>query len=272
MKYSVLMSVYIKDNPKWLKEALDSIKNQTIKPFEFVIVKDGPLTDDLNKVIDDLEKEYNTKVIALKENVGLGKALNTGINHCSNELIARMDADDISNKMRIEKQMKIFENNPDICIVGTQVSEFIDEVENVVTNNYFPVSHDEIVKYAHSRNPFSHSSILFKKSKVIKAGNYQDAYLCEDYDLWIRMILNDYKCANCDEILHYVRVNKDFYKRRGGIKYVKSINNLMAKYSFFTKKDYISNMLVRTTVYLMPNSLREFVYKNILRKGVKKND
>jgi len=227
--YSVLMSVYKNDNPLYLEESINSILNQTVKTNDFVIVKDGRLTKELDIIINRYSKNKIFNIISLQENVGLGKALNIGLKECKNELVARMDADDYCFIDRIEKQVNFLEENPHIDIIGTQALEFIDDVNNPVQYNFFPTKHDDIVKYAHSRNPYSHPSVIFKKSKVIKSGNYQDAYLCEDYDLWIRMIQNECKCANLDECLFCVRISDDFFKRRSGFKYVKSINNLMIR-------------------------------------------
>lgn len=269
--YSVLMSTYKKDNPVYLVESIESILNQTIATDDFVIVKDGMLSKELDEVLDKYSREYPNifNIVELKENVGLGKALSIGIEYCKNELVARMDADDFSFKDRIEKELLFLESNPNVDLVGTQALEFIDDVNKPVCYNTFPVSHSDTVKYAHSRNPYSHPAVIFKKSKVIAAGNYQDAYLCEDYDLWIRMIQSGCICANLDECLFAVRVSEDFFRRRGGIKYVKSINSLMhrnMKNGFFTRRDYFFNIIVRSSVYLMPNSLRSFVYSKFLRK------
>lgn len=269
--YSVLMSVYKNDNPQFLKESIESIINQTITTNDFVIVKDGKLTSQLDYIIQEYVNIYPEvfNIVELEENVGLGKALSIGIDYCKNELVARMDADDFSIKNRIEKELEYLEKHIDVDLIGTQSFEFTNDIRSPLQYNTFPVDHESIVKYAHSRNPYSHPSVIFKKSKVLEAGNYQDAYLCEDYDLWIRMIQNGCKCANLNEYLFAVRVSEDFFKRRGGVKYVKSINNLMKrnmKNGFFTKKDYFKNIAVRSTVYLMPNNLRSFVYTKFLRK------
>lgn len=271
------MSTYKNDNVEYLKESIDSILTQTVKTNDFVIIKDGPLPNNLNNLISEYSKK-NPKifnVISLEKNVGLGNALNIGINYCKNELIARMDSDDYSFPNRIEKLLKFLDKNSNVDIVGTQAIEFVDDYNNPIQYNNFPTNHCDIVKYAHSRNPFSHPSVIFKKSKVLLSGGYQDAYLCEDYDLWIRMILNNCICANIDEYLLAVRVSTDFFKRRGGIKYVKSINNLMKKNmknGFFSKKDYVKNIIIRSIVYLMPNVLRSFIYSKFLRKGNDNND
>lgn len=275
-KYSVLMAVYKNDDSEYLDESINSMIKQTVKPSEFVIVLDGPITDKLNLVITKYIKKYPKifKIVELSENVGLGKALCEGIKHCKYDLIARMDADDYSFPDRICKELEYLNKYPDVDLIGTQAIEFTDDVNNPLQYNSFPTSHEEIVKYAHSRNPYSHPSVIFKKQAVINAGSYQDAYLCEDYDLWIRMIQNGCICANLDEYLFAVRVSEDFFKRRGGFRYVKSINNLMKKNmknGFFTKKDYIKNMIVRSSVYLMPNGLRSFIYSKFLRRE-KKNE
>ena len=199
--YSVLMAVYKNDNPEYLKISIDSMLNQTIKTNDFVIVKDGNLTKDLDKVIDDYTNKFPNifNVICLEDNVGLGKALSIGIMECKNELVARMDSDDYSFPNRIEKELELLNNNPKIDLVGTESFEFTEDAHKPIQYNKYPTNHDDIVKYAHSRNPYSHPSVIFKKSKVISSGNYQTVHLCEDYDLWIRMIQNGCICANVDE-------------------------------------------------------------------------
>lgn len=270
--YSILMSVYKNDNPKYLEESIQSMLNQTIVTNDFVIIKDGPLTDELNSIIEKYKTKYNfINVITLTKNVGLGNALNIGIKECKNELVARMDADDYSFNTRIEKQLNYLREHPDIDLVGTQAFEFIDDVNNPIQYNNFPITNNEIIKYAHSRNPYAHPSVIFKKTKVLESGNYQQVFLCEDYDLWIRMIQNGCKCANLDEYLFAIRVGNDFYKRRSGLKYIKSINNLMIRNmnnGFFNKKDYVKNMLTRSIIYSMPNFMRRFIYSKFLRSGV----
>ena len=213
-KYSVLMSVYYKEVPKWFDESIDSMFAQTIKPDELVLVEDGPLTDELYEIIEKYKKKYpkEFKVIKIEKNVGLGPALKKGVEECSNEYIARMDSDDYSLPQRIEKEFEIFESNPDIDIVGTNVSEFIDSLDNVVCNVVLPEQNDEIIKFSKKRNPFRHSSIMFKKSKVLKAGNYREYYLCEDYDMWLRMIRSGCKCYNIQDVYVYMRIGKDFLK------------------------------------------------------------
>ena len=271
MNYSVLMSIYIKDNPKWLDESINSILNQTVKTNDFVIVKDGPITIELAEVINKYTSLYPNvfNIIAMKENVGLGPALNKGLLSCKNELVARMDSDDIAKNNRIEKELEIFKNNKDVDIVGTNAIEFIDDINNIIDYAVFPETNSEIYKYAKWRNPFCHPSVMFKKSKVIEAGNYQECHLCEDYDMWVRLIQNNCICYNVQEVYLYWRVGTDFYKRRSGIKYTKSILSFLRKQyksGFLTFYEYIKASIVRSVGYMIPNRLRGFIYKRFLRQ------
>ena len=273
IKYSVLMSVYNKESADSLRESMDSVFNQTIICNEFVLIEDGPLTDELDSLIEKYKKKYNSilKIIKLEKNVGLGLALNRGITECRNELIARFDSDDISVKDRCEKQLREFVNNPNLDLIGSNHIEFVDSIKNKESYTYknLPCSNEEIKKYARKRNPFSHSAVMYKKSKVLEAGNYRSYYYVEDYDLWVRMIKNNCVCQNINEYLSYVKVSEDLYKRRGGIKYLKSLmkfKNEQLKTGFYSFGDYIKSSFAHIVVCLMPGSLRQLVYKKLLRK------
>lgn len=270
--YSVLMSVYKKENAKWFEEAIESMINQTIRTNDFVIVKDGPLTQELEDVIKKYDEKYPQifNIIDLKENVGLGLALKTGIEKCKNEYIARMDSDDFSIPERCEKQLKKFEEEPELDIIGSSIAEFIDDIKNVQAYRILPETNEEIQKFARRRNPFGHPSVMFKKSKVMEAGNYRSYYLCEDYDMWTRMIEKNAICYNFKEILVYMRISEDFYKRRGGIKYLKSILKFKKEQydkGFYSKKDFIISSFAHIIMCLLPNKLRDFLYRKILRKN-----
>ena len=270
MEYSVLMSVYKNDNPKWLEEAIDSILNQTVKTNDFVIVKDGPVSKEIDKVLEKyrVKNKNIINIISLEKNIGLGPALKKGIIACKNEIIARIDADDYSIPDRCEKQLKKIEENPSIDIIGSHHIEFIDRIDNIVTIKKLPIEHKEIIKYARRRNPFSHSSVMYKKSKVLESGNYRSYYLCEDYDLWIRMIEHGAKCYNIDEALSYVRVSSDLYKRRGGVKYLKSLLKFKKeqyKKGFYSSTDFIVSSTSHIIVCLMPTFMRKIVYEKLLR-------
>lgn len=271
-EYSVLMSVYYKENAKWFEESIQSMFMQTIQPKEFVLVEDGKLTEELENVVKKYKKKYPKimKVVKLDENVGLGPALQRGVKECSCEYIARMDSDDYSVPNRIEKEFEIFEKDSTIGMVGSNVSEFIDNIQNVICNVVLPEKNEDIIKFSKKRNPFRHPSIMFKKSEVIKAGNYREYYLCEDYDMWLRMIRSNCKCYNIQENLVYMRISDDFYKRRGGIKYLKSINKFKKEQmsvGYFTKMEYLKSIIPHAIVCLMPNFMRDLIYKKLLRES-----
>ncbi len=268
-KYSVLMSVYRKDNPGWLKESIDCMLRQTIKPSEFVIVCDGALTPELDAIIELKSAQNNIfKIKRIKENVGLGPALAIGVKECTNGYIARMDADDYSPDDRIEKQLNFLITHPEVDIIGSNAVEFIGDINNAISHVILPEWNNDIVKFSKKRCPYRHSGIIYKKESVIAAGNYRNCYLCEDYDLYARMEKNGCNGHNLQESLLFVRVNEDFYKRRGGIKYLRSIikfkKNLKTM-GFYTWKDFFIGATVHTCVCMSPNFVRRFFYNKALR-------
>lgn len=270
MKFSVLLSVYYKENPRFLNESLNSIINQTIKPNEIILIKDGPLSYELNNVIENFKNNYSKlfTIIKLKENEGLGKALSIGVRNCKYDLVARMDTDDIAKENRFEKQLKVFKNNQQLDIVGSWVDEFENDVNNIISKRKVPETHDQILKFSKKRNPFNHPSVMFKKKSVLKAKNYIDFYLNEDYYLWLRMLNMGFHAYNIQESLLYFRVDKDTFKRRGGLKYALQdikLQNKLIKINFINKYEYIRNILTKPIVRILPNFLREYIYKNLLR-------
>lgn len=270
-KISVLMSVYKNDNPEWFKMAIDSVCNQTLIPDEVLIIIDGPVSDEIKQVIKDKEEEFTfIRHYQIEQNVGTGRALEIGLPMCKNELIARMDSDDISKPDRFEKQVKfLIENNLDV--VGSDISEFCNSPDEVVSIREVPKKEEDIKKYIKSRTPFNHVSVLMKKSKVLESGNYQHMHYCEDYYLWCRMLLVGAKMGNMDEILVNVRMNEATFKRRGGLKYYKSQKKLfkfMKEKKIINWLEYVKTLSTRFIVHvLMPGKLKEKIYKKHLRKN-----
>ena len=209
--YSVLMSVYFKEKKDWLIQSIESMLNQTVLTDDFVLVKDGKLTDELNETISEYCEKYPDifHIIELEKNVGLGPALAIGVKACKNELIARMDSDDISIKERCEKQLKKFQEDPELDLIGSSIAEFIDTTNNVQAYRVLPESDEEIKKFIKRRNPFGHPSVMFKKSKLLEAGNYRSYYLCEDYDMWIRKKEKDAKSNNIKDNKVKIRKNQE---------------------------------------------------------------
>ena len=173
-KYSVLMSLYKKENPEHLRLALDSMINQTVKPDEIVLVEDGPLTEELYSVVNEYSSFLH--IVKNETNLGLGLALNIGLNACRNELVARMDTDDICVLNRCEKQLSYFVNHPETSILGGQIEEFENTIDNVVGKRIVPTIDSDIKRYMKKRCPFNHMTVMFKKTEIIRSGNYQDWY------------------------------------------------------------------------------------------------
>ena len=271
--YSVLLSVYHKENPEWFRTALESILNQTVQPSEIVLVEDGPLNEQLDDVVANYQQRTPfLKVVALPENRGLGLALQEGINHCSNELIARMDTDDIAVPERCEKQLKKFVEDPELDIVGCWENEFWgDSINKSFSCHKVPETNEEIKKFMRRRCALLHPTVIFKKSAVLRAGNYQHRLLFEDYDLFARMVQTGSKCYNVQEGLYYLRVNPMLFKRRGGFNY--GITQLKFKFEMFRSGyssflDFIISGLGHFFVCIMPNKGRALFYKVVLRRGL----
>lgn len=271
VNYSVLMSVYYKEHPDYLRQSMQSIYDQTVPTDDFVLVCDGPLTPELDAVIVDMQLQFGPRlnVCRLLKNGGLGKALNFGIGQCKNDLVARMDSDDVSRPDRCERQLAVFQDHPEYSLVSGIVEEFSDTVTNVSVRCIVPEHQNDIIAFAKKRNPFNHPCIMYKKSDVEAAGGYQDFYLLEDYYLWIRMIQQGFIGYNLQEPLLWMRAGSDMYKRRGGWKYVQSQRNLfkyMAQTGFITRNQYQIQSAIRLIGAVVPNWLRAFLFKQILRK------
>ncbi len=266
-KISVLMSVYYKEKPDYFEKSIDSLLNQTLLPNEIVIIKDGDLTPELDEVLNRYIDNPLFKIISYKEQYGLGKVLCSGVEQCTYDIIARMDSDDISAPDRFEKQLSVLIEN-EYDLVGSNTIEFIDTEDNIQSYRYMPETNEEISAYSKTRNPFVHPSVMVKKQVLLDAGNYRDMYLCEDYDMWIRVLAKGYRAYNIQEPLVFMRVGKDFYKRRGGLRYCRAIikfKKLMYKNGYISYKQYLKTKFATIVVSLMPGFLREFVYKKFLR-------
>ena len=214
--YSVLMTVYKKDNPEYFRQSLKSMLEQSVPPDEVLVITDGPITDELQMVIDTLDKNYPGIIneIRLNENVGLGTALKIGVPKCKHELIARMDSDDISLPNRCKLQLETFAKYPQLDIVGYSIKEFSGSVDNIVGERKVPESNEEIYKFAKLRDPFNHPTVMFRKSKVLSSGNYGDYRKNQDSDLWIKMLSNKAVCMNLSEDQFRFRFDAATYARR----------------------------------------------------------
>ena len=265
-KYSVLMSLYKKEKPEYLKLALDSMLNQTIAPDEIVLVEDGPLTEELYTVLEEYPSLHRVKN---ETNLGLGLALNVGLKACRNELVARMDTDDCSKPERCEKQLARFEEKPYLSIVGSHIDEFIGDISNVVSKRVVPTSSEAIYEYAKKRSAFNHPAVMYSKTAVLDNGGYADLKRNQDVDLFGRMQFKGYKAENIDESLLWFRSSDELAKRRKSWQntwsYIATIRKFW-KMGYASFADYAVVGIAQTGMYLMPIRVQNYIYKNFLRK------
>ena len=269
-KYIVLMSLYKKEHPEYLRLALDSMINQTVIPDEIVLVEDGPLTDELYAVVKEYKEKYPglLHVVVNKKNLGLGLALNVGLKACRNELIARMDTDDISKPDRCEKQLRRFEKKPQLSIVSSHIDEFVGDKSNVVSQRRVPTTSKAIYEYAKKRSAFNHPAVMYRKSAVLSEGGYADLKRNQDVDLFGRMLFKGHKAENIDEALLWFRSSDELAARRKSWDNTKSYIATIGRfwkmgYSGFT--DYAIVAIAQTGMYIMPVSVQNWVYKKFLR-------
>lgn len=272
-QYSGLMSVYVNESPQLLKRALNSVLKQNYPPADFILVKDGQLTEELESVIRDehqLFERADIHFIELKnsKNLGLGRSLNKGLKACKNELVARFDSDDLSLPQRMTKTIEWFREHPDTAIVGTQIYEYDHDEHHPFDIKQVPIDYEHIKKESVVRNPFNHMSVTFKKSVINKVGGYIDVPLFEDYYLWLRVIRAKYPVTNLEDVLVKAHVNREFAHKRGGMHYLKKelhFQNILVRDGFLNLPQYLCNVLIRGTIRLLPPDLLLVVYK-FLRK------
>jgi len=276
--YSVLMSVYKSEKAEYLRIAMNSMWNQTVPTNDFVLMCDGPLTPELDAVIEEMQSAHpdTLHVTRFEKNGGLGHALQVGVKECKNELIARMDSDDISRPERCEKELAVLVSHPEISICGSVIEEFteIEPGETVPTainaKRVVPETADEIVAFAKQRNPFNHPSVMYRKADVLAAGNYQDVRYMQDYYLWTHMLIVGFKGYNIQEPLVWMRADSNLFKRRSG-KLYRDIQLNLFKYmkdqGFISNTQYVKSCILRVGSSMAPNWLRQFMFKRVLRKA-----
>ncbi|MDH2997975.1 amylovoran biosynthesis protein AmsE [Pasteurellaceae bacterium LFhippo2] len=266
MKFSVLMSLYIKEKPEYLQQCFESLVAQTRQADEIVVVFDGSVTAELEQVVQKFSEILPLVLVKLPQNRGLGKALNEGLLHCSNEWVMRMDTDDICVPERFEKQVAFIEKNPDTIIFGGQIAEFGQDISDILSYRRVPTSAQDIVDFTKKRCPFNHMTVAYKKSEVLAVGGYQD--LQEDYYLWIKLVAKGNLAANLDDILVYARIGNGMVGRRRGIEQAKAEWRLYQLKHSLGLQSAVSGFItftMRVLPRLLPTSLLQQVYK-FLRK------
>lgn len=270
MHFSVLMAVYNREIPEYLDNAIASVVKQTLAPSEIVVVKDGPLTDELEFVLAGYLNTYPKlfKIIPIDKNVGLGMALNIGLTQCSNEIVARMDSDDISKPWRFDRQVRFLIENDDLSVVGCTVEEFNISPGDLNRFRRLPTTSAEILRFAQFRNPLNHPTVVFRKNHIKDVGSYLDMPLFEDYYLWIRLLKTDHRLLNLDEALLYFRVGNDMIGRRHGFRYlIKEMKFIFAghRLKFFTRRSVMLSFFFKIPMRLIPKVLLSHLYKRFLR-------
>lgn len=265
MKLTLLISVYKADNPDYLHQALLSVwDEQTLKPSQIVLVKDGPLTAGLEEVIAGWSVRLGSalKVVALKENVGLGLALNKGLKYCRGDLIARMDSDDISLPERFEQQVRFMEMHPDIAASSAVLEEWDINMTRCLGARKLPTDPLAVAKFAKRRSPLSHPLVIFRKDAVATVGGYPNLRKAQDYGLWSTLLVNGYRLANLPTVLLKMRAGDEMFCRRGWqyfreeyrlLRYQKDIR-------FLSSSDYYINVVLKAILRCSPNSVKAFAY------------
>lgn len=273
-KFSVSMCVYGGDDPAFFDAALDSVVNQTVRPNEIVLTVDGPIPAAIEAVIGKYRtrlasSEVQFRVVYLEQNVGHGEARRICFEHCSYDLIALMDADDLAVPYRFQKQLEVFDRDPTLSIVGGNIHEFIGTADNCVGARIVPETDAEIKAYMRKRCPMNQVTVMFRKADVAEVGGYIDWFCEEDYYLWLRLALAGKRFANVTDNLVNVRVGEEMYQRRGGWKYFSSeakLQGFMLKKGIIGLPRYTLNVAQRLVLQvLMPNQLRGFIFQKFAR-------
>lgn len=270
--FSVLMSIYEKEQPDNLDAALDSVFRQTLQPDEVVLIKDGPLPASLEVVIARHAAVHpEIRVLGLERNVGLGAALNAGLSHCSHELVARMDSDDLCTPDRFSRQIPLFAADERLAVVGAWIAEFESDPKLTHAVRAVPEQPDDVARIARRRCPVNHPTVVFRKQSVESVGGYNAKHLQEDYYLWARLMMAGYRFRNVPAILVLMRTGEGLYDRRGGLKYAKAEFKLFTdlhRMGFVGPIDLLVNVVSRSLVRLLPTRLRKQIYQRFARRRV----
>ncbi|EMG1267010.1 glycosyltransferase [Citrobacter freundii] len=267
--FSVLMSLYNKESPSSLDLCFLSLYEQTTKANEIVLVLDGFIDENLKSIICYWENYLPLKIVPLESNVGLGRALNIGLQHCSYDFIARMDTDDQCVKDRFERQIKILSERDELSIVGSDIIEYDENIKIEISRRVVPHNDSGIKRKAIYGNPFNHMTVMFRKDRIISAGGYVHHLFMEDYNLWLRLIASNNMMENMAIPLVKVRAGQNMLGRRRGLKYIASewelyllknklgINNIIFGFFMFC---------ARAIPRLIPTFLLTYLYKLIRSK------
>lgn len=269
--YSVLMSVYHKEKPLFFAEAIESMLRQTVCTDDFVIVCDGPLTQELDAVLEEYRSRFPDifHVVRLPENVGIGAAANIGLQHCKNELVAKMDSDDISEPFRCERQLQMFEKDPRLTVVGGFIQEFDQNPGQPFDVRQVPLTNEAIRKFARRRQPFNNQTVMYRRNAVLAVGGYRSLRRCEDYDVYLRLLNNNYYAGNLPETLVKVRVNAQAISRRASWSTLRGVvisRGYALKIGYSSLLDFLICVGGELVILVCPGAVQRFIYKKFLRQ------
>jgi len=265
--FSLLIPVYDGDRPDHIRRAMRSaVGDQTVRPDQVVIVRDGPVRDELARCLDELVTASPVPVtfVPLLHNVGLGPALDRGLDASWFDVVARMDADDVAMPHRFEVEMPLIQ---DADIVGAGLLEFVDDTDDIVGQRVPPTGPGRIQRYARMHDPFNHPTVVYRRAAVLAAGGYGDLPLMEDYALFARMLAGGARAVNVAEPLVYYRVGAKAFKRRGGGELLRSELRLQRDFrrrGFTSPAEYARNVVVRGGYRLIPWWFRRALYRPLV--------
>lgn len=265
---SVLMAVYARENPTYLRQALASLFAQTYLPLEIVVVEDGPLTEALDAELEDARRRSPVplRTLMLPENRGLGEALREGVLACRGTYVARMDADDVALPHRFADQMAYLHAHPDVALLGAWIEEFHDQPGDTGQVRRVPADEADIRRFARLRNPFNHMTVVFRREEALRVGNYLPFYLLEDYYLWYRFLKAGLPTGNLPEALVYARVGNGMVGRRRGYQYLRSelrFIGMMRREGFIGWGTFGLSVTIKFLARILPTGLLQWVYARL---------
>lgn len=270
LQFSVLMSLYFKETPSNLEQCFASLYAQTLHIPEVVCVFDGAVSYELENVVISWSEKLNIKIVKIENNVGLGNALNIGLKQCTYEIIARMDTDDICHPSRLERQLKFLIHDEKLVLLGSNIAEFESNPSEISGYRIVPSSTHSIYSYCKYKSPFNHMTVVFRKSAILSVGGYLHHPLMEDYNLWLRLIAQNYKVKNMEDILVFARVGHNMIGRRRGMKYISSelkLAKLKVELNIQPRTTAFCVFLLRSIPRLLPSKILSVVYFFIRKKS-----
>ncbi|MCX7541720.1 glycosyltransferase [Corynebacterium sp. P5848] len=269
---TALVTVYHGNNPDHLRQALDSVAGQTRPAEEILIVRDGPVPDDVATVVADfLAENRSARQLELPVNRGLGPASQSALDEIDTDYFARLDADDIAEPERFAVQLTYLVEHPEIDVLGTAMSEFTDDDPDTITGvRTLPEDHDAIARYARINTPVNHPSVMLRTSAVRRAGGYRDVHFMEDYDLWARMLTGGARFHNLPEPLTRFRTGDEMFARRTGrgmFTAERQMQRNLVDYGLVGPGRALLNLGVRTLYRALPPRLLKSVYRTLFHRG-----